>query len=305
MVNAFISLSSEALELQSLLADIPEDHVIERMSLEARLRSVKAKLEKEKKPAQEQKARLTFRGKPVLGSHGIAADFGTKAAGAFSDAFVAVAAGLAENLNHIGPLPNKDKHQLLITGTAIGSFGFEFELPSQESELFPELAAPTRTLEKIESLFRLATTGSDDDVAELIDEIHPRSVKKVHDFLDLLVQQQAWCALEFGERTFSYQNFDQIRASSLRLKDDNIRETTDLFHGEFQGVLPTGRSFEFKCSSDETLIRGKIDPAVDDPDTINREWLHKPASVKLKVIQVGRGQPHYTLTALSEISSRT
>lgn len=302
MVNVYVSLNSEALELQSLLADIPEDHVIERMSLEARLRSVKAKLEKVKKPAQEQRARLTFRGKPVLGSHGIAADFGAKAAGAFSDAFVAVAAGLAENLKHIGPLPNKEKHQLLITGTAIGSFGFEFELPSQESELFPELAAPPRTLEKIESLFRLAATGSDDDVAELIDEIHPRSVKKVHDFLDLLVQQHAWCALEFGERTFSYQNYDQIKESSLRLKDDNIRETTALFQGEFQGVLPTGRSFEFKCSPDDALIRGKIDPAVDDPDTINREWLHKPASVKLKVIQVGRGQPRYTLTALSEIS---
>ncbi len=304
MVDAYVSLNSEAHELQSLLADIPEDNVIERMSLEARLRSVQAKLEKVDKHAHRQKAKLTFRGKPVVGSHGIAADFGAKAANAFSEAFVAVAAGLAENLKHIGPLPNKEKHQLLITGTAIGSFGFEFELPPEDSELFPELAVPTRTMEKIESLFRLAATGSDDDVAELIDEIHPRSVKKVHDFLDLLVQQNAWCALEFGERAFSYQNYEQIQGSSLRLKDDNIRETSDIFQGEFQGVLPTGRSFEFKCSTEEVLIRGRIDPSVDDPDIINREWLHKPASVKLKIIQVGRGQPRYTLMALSEISSR-
>jgi len=144
MVDAYVSLNSEAHELQSLLANIPKDNVIERMSLEARLRSVQSKLEKVDKHAHRQKARLTFRGKPVVDSHGIAADFGAKAANAFSEAFVAVAAGLAENLKHIGPLPNKEKHQLLITGTAIGSFGFEFELPPQDSELFPELAVPTR-----------------------------------------------------------------------------------------------------------------------------------------------------------------
>ncbi|SFM70273.1 hypothetical protein [Marinobacter zhejiangensis] len=302
MGNNYTSLSSEAWQLESMLAEIPEENVIERMSLEARLESVKSALERTPKPSMEKKAKLTFRGKPVLGSYGIAADFGAKAAGAFSDAFVAVAAGLAENLKHIGPLPNKDKHQLLITGTAIGSFGFEFELPSQESSLFPELAQSADAMEKIESLFRLAAIGSDDDVAELIDEIHPRSVKKVHDFLDLLVQQQAWCALEFGEHAFSYQNFDQLKSSSLRLKEDNIRESTETFEGEFQGVLPAGRTFEFSCAKDGTLVRGKVDQTVDDADVLNREWLHKPVKVTLKIMQVGRGQPRYTLSALADIS---
>lgn len=89
------NIASEIRELENLLTAIPEGNVIERMSLESRLESAKAALAN--LPQQfAPKARLTFRGKPVFGSHGIAADFGGKAAGAFSDAFAAVAAGLSE-----------------------------------------------------------------------------------------------------------------------------------------------------------------------------------------------------------------
>lgn len=131
MTNDYLTIASEIRELENLLAAISEGNVIERMSLESRLESAKAALAG--LPQQfAPKARLTFRGKPVFGSHGIAADFGGKAAGAFSDAFAAVAAGLSEGLRYMGPIPNRDKNQLLITGTAIGSFGFEFELPAAE-----------------------------------------------------------------------------------------------------------------------------------------------------------------------------
>ena len=107
------------------------------MSLESRLESAKAALATLPYHLAT-KARLTFRGKPVFGSHGIAADFGGKAADAFSDAFAAVAAGLKEGLRYMGPIPNRDKNQLLITGTAIGSFGFEFELPEVDTSCFPK-----------------------------------------------------------------------------------------------------------------------------------------------------------------------
>ena len=98
---------------------------------------------------------------------------------------------------------------------------------------------------RIEALFRLAAEGTDDEVAEVIEEIHPRAVRKVHDFLELLVQQQAWCGLEFGERFFRYADYAQVKASCERLKDENIHETEETYRGEFQGVLPAGRTFEF------------------------------------------------------------
>lgn len=300
MSSQRLSIASEVSELEALLASLPPDHIIERMSLESRLQSAQASLAALPKQA-ESKARLTFRGKPVLGSHGIAADFSGKAVAAFSDAFVAVSAGLTEGLRDMGPIPNRDKNQLLITGTAIGSFGFEFELPTPEPMLFPEMDQPREAMSRIESLFRLAAEGSDDEMAEVISEIHPRAVRKVYEFLDLLVQQRAWCGLEFGERFFRYANYEQLQASCERLKDDNIQEREESYQGEFQGVLPTGRTFEFRLSDQKEIIRGKVDRAIEDPDVLNRDWLHKSVIVAFDVMQVGQGRPRYTLTSLDKL----
>jgi len=301
MNKQHLSVVAEIRELKELLAAIPDENVIERMSLESRLQTAQELLVTLPQTKEAPKARLTFRGRPVFGSHGMSADFGAKAAGAFSDAFSVVAAALSEGLRDSGPIPNREKNQLLITGTAIGSFGFEFELPDQSATLFPELEKAENAMKKIENLFRLAAEGSDDDIAEVIDEIHPRAVKKVHEFLDLLVQQQAWCGLEFGDQTFRYADYEQLKASSSRLRDDNIQESEESYRGEFQGVLPAGRTFEFKFLDQEGLIRGKVDVAIKDPDILNRKWLHKPVSIKLNVMQVGQGRPRYTLMSLDDL----
>lgn len=302
MANDHTSVASEIRELEDLLAAIPPGNVIERLSLESRLESAQAALAAlPQRPAP--KARLTFRGKPVFGSHGIAADFAGKAAEAFSDAFVAVTAGLNEGLRDMGPIPNRGKNQLLITGTAVGSFGFEFELPTEDSGLFPDTEKTQDAMTKIAALFRLAAEGTDDEVAEVIEEIHPRAVKKVHDFLDLLVQQQAWCGLDFADRFFRYADHAQIKASCERLKSDNIQEREETYRGEFQGVQPSGRTFEFRLADQQGLIRGRVDVAIDDPHILNREWLYKPVTVKLNVMQVGQGRPRFILMKLDDLSA--
>jgi hypothetical protein len=302
MAKDYLSIASEIKELQDLLAAIPEDNVIERLSLESRLESVKAALTG--LPQQiAPKARLTFRGEPVFGSHGIAADFGSKAVAAFSDAFAAVAAGLSEGLRYKGPIPNRDENRLLITGTAIGSFGFEFELPAPDSSLFPPETEKTQeAMVKIQELFRLSAEGTDDEVAEVIEEVHPRAIKKVYEFLELLVQQKAWCGLEYADRFFRYADFEQIKASCERLKSDNIQEREETYRGEFQGVLPTARTFEFRVMDQKGPIKGKIDLTIADPDVLNREWLHKPVTVKFNVMQVGQGRPRFTLITLDDLS---
>jgi hypothetical protein len=302
MNKQHFSIAAEVQELKELLATIPEENVIERASLEARLQTAHELLASFPKIKEAPKARLTFKGRPVSGSHGMSADFGAKAVGAFSDVFAVIATRLSENLRHTGPIPNKDRNQLLITGTVIGSFGFEFELPVQmQQTLLPELDQAEEAMRKIENIFRLAVEGSDDDIAEVIDEIHPRAVKKVYAFLDLLVQQQAWCCLEFRDRRFRYADYEQLKASSIRLRDDNIQERRESYRGEFQGILPAGRTFEFKLLDQKGVIRGKIDAAVANPDILNREWLYKPVTIKLNVIQVGQGRPRYTLMSLNDL----
>jgi len=121
-------LLAERTFLQRLLAKTPATARLTRMSDEARLRKVEAQLAA--LPADERtpaRARLTFDGVPVIRSHGIFADFGMKAVSSFTEAVASVAASLSAPLAAMGPIPNRDQNQLLITSTAVGSFGFELE----------------------------------------------------------------------------------------------------------------------------------------------------------------------------------
>ncbi len=306
--DEYIFVSSEIRELESLLSKIPKQKAVNRIGLEARLKSAKEAIAGFHPEESPRKAKLTFRGRPVFGSHGVSAEFASKASVFFTDAFSAVVAGITENLRYMGPIPDKEKNQLLITGTAIGSFGFEFELPKVESAapagqaaLFPIPNRPEDAMQKLERLFQVSAEGSDDDIAELVEEIHPRAVKKAADFLGYISEQEAWCGLEFKESFFRFSGIEQVRASVERLKSNNIRESDDTFTGEFQGVLPKGRTFEFKLRDQEGVLRGKVGPDVQDADVLNREFLHKLVNVKLHVIQVGQGRPRYTLQTLNDI----
>ena len=59
------------------------------------------------------------------------------------------------------------------------------------------------------------------------------------------------------------------RRSLERLGQDNLHEDRQAFEGEFQGVLPKRRTFEFKVRDADTVITGKIGPAISDADTLN------------------------------------
>ncbi|AZS80109.1 MULTISPECIES: hypothetical protein [Achromobacter] len=294
MTNRDEFLTSEIRELERMLEDIPASAAIQRISIQNRLKTVRAALKSELASPQPSRVKLTFRGRPTIGSHGIAADFGGKATTAFADAFAAVVAGLNENLQLMGPIPDRDKNQLLITGTAVGSFGFEFELPA--GGLFPEHEKTEDALQKMQSLLEASATGSDDDVAEFVDAIHPRAVKKISEFLSVLFQYHAWCGLEFKGRIFRYEGFDQLTHSASRLGEENIQEASESFAGEFVGILPNSRTFEFQ--TEDGLIKGRIGASIADPDVILRDWLKRSVQITLAVVQVGQGRPRFTLNAL-------
>lgn len=305
--DEYIYVSSEIKELESLLAKIPKHKAINRIGLEARLKSAKEAIAGYQPDESPRKARLTFRGRPVFGSHGMAADFASKAAGYFTDAFSAAVAGISENLRYMGPIPDKEKNQLLITGTAMGSFGFEFELPKipveQQRPLLPVPNRPEDAMEKLEKLFQVAAEGTDDDIAELVEEIHPRAVKKAAEFLEYISEQEAWCGLEFKESCFRFSGIEQVKKSAERLESKNIKESDETYTGEFQGVLPRGRAFEFKLGDQKGVLRGKVGSDIEDADVLNRDFLHKLVNVKFHVIQVGQGRPRYTLQKLEDINS--
>lgn len=299
--HSIAALQSEINELEMILVNIPGDAVMDRFSFEQRLARAKAELEKLQVPGQAvESLRLTFRGSPVSGSRGIYADFSGKASSAFADAYSAILAGLNSTLNYTGPIPEKTKRPLLITGTAIGSFGFEIELPV-DKDLFAEYSGADDAIEKFKKLLRVSAEGTDDEIAEIVQDIHPRAVRKVADFLEVLHQSNAWCGLEFREDYFKYSDLDQLKISEDRLRAENIKEGPETYVGEFQGVLPASRTFEFSIADEHIILRGKIDKGINDPDVLNRNWLHLPVRATFDVLQVGQGRPRFTLASLDQL----
>jgi hypothetical protein len=201
----------------------------------------------------------------------------------------------------MGPIPDKAKHPLLITGTAVGSFGFEIELPV-DNDLFGGYSGADEAIEIFKKLLKVSAEGTDDEIAEIVQEIHPRAVKKVADFLEVLHQNNAWCGLEFRNDFFKYSDLNQLQISEGRLKEDNINERSETYFGEFQGVLPKSRNFEFRIADDGLILKGKVDKEIDDPDILNRDWLHLPLHATFIVIQVGQGRPRFTLASLDQLA---
>ncbi|MEX0827828.1 MAG: hypothetical protein WD005_02640, partial [Haliea sp.] len=232
----------------------------------------------------------------------ISADFAGKAATAFHDAFSAILAGINSRLRYSGPIPDKMHFPLMITGTALGSFGFEMEVPQDVPNLFDEPIGSSDAVTIFKELLRVSALGSDDDISDIVEKIHPRAVRKVADFLSVLSKQNAWCGLKFRNDFFRYDDLEELKLSESRLRTENIDERTETYHGEFQGFLPEARNFEFKISDDNFVLKGRLGENIEDTSELNRDWLHKPVKVTFNVVQVGQGRPRFTLTSLDDIA---
>jgi hypothetical protein len=290
-------LRSEQSALRRMLAGIPTENVLDRSGLEARLEEVDERLAAGGAPRRgPARAVLTFGGRPVLDRRGIFADFGSQAANRFADAVAKVVAGFAAPLAAMGPIPNRADSQLLITSTAVGSFGFEFEEYRPNVLDFGDESPAGQALEIVQSLLE-GTRGTDDDLADSASAADPRAVAAVREFLELLASNEAVCSLEFNERASRFRDVGEVRRAVARLSRENLREDRKKLHGEFLGVLPEARRFEFKLSSEGEVIRGKVGPGVADPDSINRH-LHNPTEISVMATQVGSGKPRYVLLSV-------
>ena len=82
-----------------------------------------------------------------------------KAVNGFTEAVAAVAASLNAPLNAMGPIPNREQNQLLITNTALGSFGFELEeIPAVQGTLDGE-STVEQAIEKTQSILLAAVSS--------------------------------------------------------------------------------------------------------------------------------------------------
>jgi hypothetical protein len=281
------------------LSETPDAAMLTRRSLETRLRKVDAALnamaDAGPPPAR---ATLTFNGLPVVGSHGIFAEFGMKAVSSFTEAVSSVAASLRGPLAAMGPIPNRDQNQLLITNTALGSFGFELEEYRPQLPAVTEVSNLSVALEKTRWLLQ-STLGSDEELADAASETDPRAMDKVRSFLRVLADNDAVCALEYGSALVRFQSLSQVQSSLARLQADNLHERQEVLTGAFEGALPNSRTFEFKLTENGQVLRGKVAGNVEGIDQIN-EHRHVQVQISVTVTQVGNGRPRYVLTQMPQ-----
>ncbi|MBC3779236.1 hypothetical protein [Pseudomonas sp. SWRI99] len=268
------------------------------MSVQARIEKARAFLEDNGKHAyRPAKVRLTYRGAPVWGTHGVLAEFGASATQAFSVAITAIAASLSGSLADKGPIPNRLANQLLITGPARGSFGFELEEIPADKQLDIEGTTPvSQAIEILAELLEATATKSDEELSEPVSRLADRAIAAVSDFLSELSENNASCGVATSTRRFQFSDVEQVRRSKARLSRDNIKEEQETFTGSFVGVLPDKRIFEFKTTGGEVL-HGRVSAEIGGPNVIN-DHLYTEVSIHVTARRIGSSNPRYTLKAL-------
>jgi len=291
-------LLSERATLTDMIERAPSGSIITTMSLKHRLKEVEQELAEYPDGilSRPVRAALTFAGKSVVGSLGIRAEFGSDAVKAFATAVTQVGASRHAPLGSRGRVPDSEEYQLLITGIAPGSFGFQVEEASPQLGLITESHPVEQAIGRVKEILE-ASVGTDEQLADAISETDSRALGAVRRFLDTVAKDDAVCTLEFRDDVFRFRDSAQVRHSEQRLSHENIRDDTVTFKGTFQGFLPSSRRAEFLVSDVDaelpyevagTIIAGQVDPGVDDDVDIN-EILGKKVTVESRTRRVGSG----------------
>ena len=295
-------LRAEIGTVERFLAETSTDSIIERMSWESRLEVLRERLAEVEARPQAHPLSITFRGAPVEGTRSIDATFASKAVRAFVEATDTVTASLVTNdLRDRGRLPGAGTRSLRIVDTAVGSFGFELELPpadegdTQESLFTSEDTDPH--IEAIATTLRLldeAATDDEDAISDLIAEIHPRAAAKVRTFATVLAEHDALFAVAFRDRKVRFDSDVQVKRVVESLAESDISEENETHTGTLIGLLPESRRFEARLS-DGQVVQGKVDRAVPDIGTFKLRWENQEASLAFRVVRV-RTRSRYILT---------
>ena len=303
-IHDYRFLLSEQGTLKKLISETPASDVIGRMSLEYRLRQVEDELAAyEGYSPRLVNARLTFRGKPVVGSRGVYANFAAEVINAFVQSVAQIGASLRAPLPPKGPIPNSSEFQLLVTGTATGSFGFQLEDAAQQPALKGQDVPVELAFRKVKEVLE-ASLKTDKELSETIADTDPRALKSIRAFLKKVADNDAVCALEFQGDEFRFRDVPQVRRSENRLNNDSVREDDVILDGYFKGFLPIGRNAEFfisEASTDflqeavGTIVSGRVMPVVDETVNIN-DILNRDVRINARVRRVGEGRPRYVIT---------
>lgn len=197
---------------------------------------------------------MFFGGKPVVGAHGIAADFGAAMMGQIQTIVSVRSATLDGVVGERGPVPHRDKSQMFITDIARGSFGFVLEDAGTGSEaLAPVMEDVCDLLARLGSAeaerFDLATESVDD-----------RMLSALKTFFKTLDENQATLRLvsEASDFDFSREAIERakVRTETMQVSDPYFETMTGRVF-----IMPDSKRFELIVLGGSAPIKGSISPS--------------------------------------------
>ncbi len=266
-------LEADLAAAENMLADLPEDAVLERIGFEARARRAREQLAlMAKSAARNAQVAVYFGGRPVLGTLGVEAEFGGNALAKFQ--------GLVDAMRtpHKTPGDPEDTASLFATGVLHGSFGFQL-LEVGDMPLLGE----TKLAHAVdESLNLLAAAKAEDSLLEdLLDLMGQKVHGALRAFMTHVAEHNASLRVVGELRRVE---FDERAAATAaeRVSAQEVTEETVTQDCVFGGELDFSRSFELRTVPDEQIIRGRVVPEV--PPGILDQWHHQRCRAVLRVV---------------------
>ena len=302
-------LLSQRAAVSELIERAPEGSVITRSGLERRLSEIDTQLEPyEGVSPHVMRARLMFRGGPVVGDYGIWADFCGDAVSQFARALSFVGASQGNPLSSTGPVPRSDDFKILITGVVHGSFGFDIREASDQSIMYGESTVVEVAVEKTKRILQ-ASVGSDEQLAEAVESSDIRALRAIQTFLKTVSDANAVCGLSFDGEEFEFHDPAQVKRSHDRLGSEYIKESEVSLSGQFLGLFPVNPRVQFKITGgDVSFPEGEDHQVVVAPmqadmiadlgeQSVLRLALEGlTVRVQARSRTVGSGRPRYVFT---------
>jgi hypothetical protein len=241
---------------------------------------------------------LFFGGRPVVGSHGIKAAFGTQAVGKFqklvSQRYAAAEVG---PLSSRGRVPMSEDTQLLVTDVVRGSFGFVLQgsepangdallkqVVDEVADTLSRMAAPD------DALFDEASAGVDN-----------RQLGALKEFFKLLDDEGASLRVVEGERDFELTT-QAVQRARQRAEALAIEDRVDTLLGEVIGWAEYSLRFELRLHVDRSVVVGTVSREAMErlvQEGTNPLHRHVRARVKTREVRLRNRAPRVTFALQS------
>jgi|GEM_PF-6853119 len=297
-----MGLAAEADFLKGQIAALPPEAKLTRLSLEARLRAVLGQQAAAASSAGPGRIQLTFAGEPVERSRSIEAQFGGKAVQLFAEAVALTAASFsAADLKPGGPVPGPRDRRLRIVGAALGSFGFDLELPPPDPVLPGLPPVRDNEVEAVDatmSLLEHALLGDEDALSDVLSLVDLRAARKLGEFVKLTVDRRALFTLRFGGRRLAVADQEAARRAAAALRIDDVKQQTVTLRATLTGLRAAKPDFECIRESDGAVFLGGIERSADLEQL--RSLVNKTALFRFRETTVRESKPRYVLLGVDE-----